>query len=93
MPIVWGINASKIYTAVWITILAITLLLLQIYVLQFHWWLSALYCLLFIFIPLVACILKLFKAQTAHDFHSLKQHGKIYNVYRNFSMIFFRFYY
>ena len=34
MPIVWGLNASKIYTAVWMTILAIALLVLQIYVLQ-----------------------------------------------------------
>jgi 4-hydroxybenzoate polyprenyltransferase len=92
MPIVWGINASKIYTAVWMTILAIALLLLQIYVLQFHWWLSALYCLLFIFIPLVRVFLKLFKAQTQQDFHRLSSMVKFIMFTGILSMIFFRFY-
>ena len=92
MPIIWGINASKIYTAVWMTILAIALLLLQIYVLQFRWWLSALYCLLFIFIPLVRVFLKLFKAQTPQDFHSLSSMVKFIMFTGILSMIFFRFY-
>jgi 4-hydroxybenzoate polyprenyltransferase len=93
MPIVWGINASKIYTAVWMTILAITLLVLQVYILQFRWWLTALYCLIFIFIPLVRVFLKLFKAQTPQDFHSLSSSIKFIMLTGILSMIFFRFYY
>lgn len=93
MPIVWGINASKIYTAVWMTMLAISLLILQAYVLQFRWWFTALYCLLFIFIPLINVFIKLFKAQTAKDFHSLSSLVKFIMLTGILSMIFFRFYY
>lgn len=93
MPIVWGINASKIYTAVWMTILAITLLVLQVYVLQFRWWFTALYCLIFIFIPLIRVFLKLFNAQTPQDFHSLSSTIKFIMLTGILSMIFFRFYY
>ena len=93
MPIVWGVNASKIYTAVWITILAIALLLLQIYVLQFRWWFTALYCLLFVFIPLIDVFRKLFKARTAADFHKLSSTVKFIMFTGILSMIFFIFYY
>lgn len=92
MPILWGLNASKIYIAIWTTILAIILLLLQIYVLQFRWWLSALYCLTFIFIPLVGVFLKLLKAQTPEDFHKLSSIVKFIMFTGILSMIFFRFY-
>lgn len=92
MPIVWGINASKIYTAVWMTILSIALLVLQVYVLQFRWWFVTLYCLIFIFIPLVRVFLKLFKAQTPKDFHSLSSMIKLIMLTGILSMIFFRFY-
>jgi 4-hydroxybenzoate polyprenyltransferase len=92
MPIVWGLNASKIYTAVWLIILIISLLVLQVYVLQFHWWLSALYCLIFILIPLAQVFRKLFKAQTQQDFHSLSSMVKLAMLTGILSMIFFRFY-
>ncbi len=93
MPIVWGLNASKIYTAVWMTILAIAILLLQIYVLQFRWWLTALYCLIFVFFPLIQVFLKLFKAQTPQDFHRLSSMVKFIMLTGILSMVFFRFYY
>jgi 4-hydroxybenzoate polyprenyltransferase len=93
MPIIWGINASKIYTAVWMTILGIALLVLQVYVLQFRWWFVALYCLLFIFVPLLDVFRKLFKAQTAKDFHHLSSMVKLIMLTGILSMIFFRFYY
>lgn len=92
MPIVWGINASKIYSTIWITILALALLVLQIYVLQFRWWLSALYCLIFIFIPLINVLRKLFKAQSAADFHTLSNTVKFIMFTGILSMIFFRLY-
>jgi 4-hydroxybenzoate polyprenyltransferase len=93
MPIVWGINASKIYTAVWMTILVIVLLVLQVYVLQFHWWFVTLYCLVFIFIPLIDVFRKLYKAQTPKDFHRLSSMVKFIMLTGILSMIFFRFYY
>jgi len=93
MPIVWGINASKIYTAVWMTILVIALLVLQVYVLQFRWWFVVLYCLIFIFIPLIDAFRKLYKAQTPKDFHRLSSMIKFIMLTGILSMIFFRFYF
>jgi 4-hydroxybenzoate polyprenyltransferase len=93
MPIVWGINASKIYTAVWLIILVVSLIALQVYVLLFHWWLSAVYCLIFILIPLIQIFRKLFKAQTQQDFHSLSSMVKLVMLTGILSMIFFRFYF
>ena len=74
MPIVWGINASKIYTAVWMTILGIALLVLQVYVLQFRWWFAALYCLIFIFVPLLDAFRKLIHRANTKRFSQVKQH-------------------
>jgi 4-hydroxybenzoate polyprenyltransferase len=55
MPIVWGLNASKVFVAVWLVVLIAALVIVQIYVLQFGWlfWISALYCTLFIILPLL----------------------------------------
>lgn len=92
MPIVWGINASKIYTAVWMTILCIMLLVLQIYVLQFHWWICSAYCLLFIFLPLIEVFRKLFKAQSPQEFHKLSSMVKFIMFTGILSMVFFYFY-
>jgi 4-hydroxybenzoate polyprenyltransferase len=93
MPIVWGLNASKVFVAVWIIVLVAALLILQVYVLQFGWWMSALYCTLFIVAPLVWILLKLFRAQQAADFHRLSTAVKLVMLAGILSMIFFRVYY
>jgi 4-hydroxybenzoate polyprenyltransferase len=36
MPIVWGINATKVYVAVWLIVLLAMLVIIQVYVLQFQ---------------------------------------------------------
>ena len=92
MPIVWGINASKVFVAVWIIVLVATLTILQFYLLAFGWWLSALYCLLLIIIPLVWVFKKLFNAQSVKDFHNLSQVIKLVMLTGILSMLFFRFY-
>ncbi|MFZ9388596.1 MAG: geranylgeranylglycerol-phosphate geranylgeranyltransferase, partial [Chitinophagaceae bacterium] len=38
MPLVWGLNATKVYVAVWLVVLLAVLSILQVYVLQFNWW-------------------------------------------------------
>ena len=92
MPILWGLNASKVFVAVWIIVLVATLSILQFYVLPFGWWQSALYCLLFIIAPLLWIFQKLFKAQTAEDFHLLSRVVKIVMFTGILSMVFFRVY-
>lgn len=92
MPIVWGMNATKIYVAVWLTILIIVLVMVQVYVLQFRWWLPALYSMALIILPLVYIFLKLFSANTSQDFHALSRWIKLVMLTGILSMIFFYFY-
>ncbi len=92
MPIVWGINASKIYVAVWMVTITLTLLLLLVYMLQIHWWFAAAYCLVLIILPLLKIFQNLFKAKTPEDFHKLSNMVKFVMFTGIFSMIFFRIY-
>ena len=92
MPIVWGVNASKVFVAVWIIVLVAALTILQFYVLPFGWWLSALYCLLLIIAPLLWILIKLFRARSQEDFHLLSRVVKLVMLTGILSMIFFRVY-
>jgi 4-hydroxybenzoate polyprenyltransferase len=92
MPIAWGINASKVYIAVWMIVLIIILVILQIYILQFGWWELISYAVLLIILPLVLIFRKLFKATTNEDYHSLSNWIKGVMLAGILSMIFFYFY-
>ncbi|MEP6467036.1 MAG: ubiquinone biosynthesis protein UbiA, partial [Parafilimonas sp.] len=92
MPIVWGVNASKIYAAIWLVTITLILILLLLYMLQIHWWFSAGYCLILIIIPLIRIFQQLFKAKTAEDFHKLSSMIKFVMFTGILSMIFFRIY-
>lgn len=92
MPIVWGILASKIFVAVWLVVLIAALSVVQFYVLQFRWWWSAVYCIIFIIIPLLYIFKKLYRANTSNDFHRLSTYIKLTMFTGILSMLFFRFY-
>jgi len=92
MPIAWGINASKVYIAVWMIVLIIMLLTIQVYILQFRWWGLVAYAILLIIVPLVLIFRKLFKASTAADYHHLSNSVKLVMLAGILSMIFFYFY-
>jgi 4-hydroxybenzoate polyprenyltransferase len=92
MPILWGVNASKVFVAVWIIVLIATIVIVQFYVLPFGWWHSALYCMLFVVTPLIWIFRKLFKAQSAEDFHKLSTVVKLVMFTGILSMVFFKFY-
>jgi len=92
MPIVWGINASKVFVAVWIIVLVAVLTILQFYVLPFGWWMSVLYCFLLIIAPLLWILWQLFKAQSPEDFHRLSTVVKLVMLTGIVSMLFFRIY-
>lgn len=92
MPIVWGINATKIFTAVWIIILIVILVLVQFYVLQFGWWVSILYCVLLIIIPLIRVFKKLLKARSANDYSEISKLVKLIILSGILSMVFFKIY-
>ncbi|MDE3184978.1 MAG: geranylgeranylglycerol-phosphate geranylgeranyltransferase [Bacteroidota bacterium] len=89
MPIVWGLPVSKVFTAVWIVVLAGVLFAILIYVLQLGWWLSALYSLIAIIIPLLWVLHKLYKANTSAEFHQLSSVVKLIMLAGIVSMLFF----
>ena len=92
MPIVWGLPASKVFVAVWIIVLAGTLVILQLYVLAYEWWLSIVYCLLAIVAPLMIVLSKLTAAQSQQDFHLLSRYVKAIMFTGILSMLFFYYY-
>lgn len=89
MPIVWGLQVSKVFAAVWLVVIICGVAGVQIYVLQLGWWLSAVYSLLAIIIPLAWILRKLYAAQSPKDFHRLSTAIKLVMFTGILSMIFF----
>lgn len=92
MPIAWGVNASKVYTAVWLIILLGLLIVLQFYILQFQWWWTIAYSLVLVIGPLLVILLKLRKARSTSDYHDLSRWTKFVMLTGIVSMVFFYFY-
>jgi 4-hydroxybenzoate polyprenyltransferase len=92
MPIAWGINATKVYIAVWLLVLMAVLLLLQVYILQFQWWFAVAYNVPAIIIPLGIIFLKLKNSYTTAHFHTLSTYAKLVMLTGILSMIFFYIY-
>jgi len=92
MPIVWGINASKVFVAVWLTVLVAVLVIVQVYALRLGWYWSVVYCIAAIVLPLIRIFRKLFTAATSKDYHRLSTLIKLVMFTGILSMIFFRIY-
>jgi 4-hydroxybenzoate polyprenyltransferase len=91
MPIVWGINAAKVFTATWMVVLIIALFITEAYVLPFGWWWAALYVALLVIIPMLYIFRKLFTASTPKQFHHLSSSLKLVMLTGILSMVFFRY--
>ncbi|HMP94770.1 MAG TPA: geranylgeranylglycerol-phosphate geranylgeranyltransferase, partial [Phnomibacter sp.] len=89
MPIVWGINASKIFAGTWLAILMVLLVITQVYVLQFGWWWSSLYIVALVVIPLGFIFKQLMQATLTQHFTQLSRHIKWVMLSGILSMIFF----
>ncbi|MEO6812982.1 MAG: geranylgeranylglycerol-phosphate geranylgeranyltransferase [Ginsengibacter sp.] len=89
MPIVWGLQVSKVFAGVWIVVLAGLISIIQIYVIQFGWWYSALYSFIIIVIPLLWVLRKLYEANTPSQFHQLSFVVKMIMLAGILSMAFF----
>ena len=90
MPIVWGVNAAKVYIAVWLVVILALLVILQVYVARFEWWWA--YSIVFIIAPFVLIFLQLFRAKGHKDYHRLSNWTKLVMLTGILSMIFFYFY-
>ncbi len=91
LPIVWGIPAAKMYTAVWTVVLILVLLVVHAYVLPFGWWLTSLYALSALIAPLVIFLAKMIAAQQPADFTSLSRILKWVMLAGILSLLFFYF--
>jgi 4-hydroxybenzoate polyprenyltransferase len=92
MPIVWGVNATKIYVAVWLIVIIALLVILQVYVARFEWWWAMAYSIVFIISPFMVIFFRLYKAQTQKDYHQLSNWTKLVMLSGILSMVFFYFY-
>lgn len=92
MPIVWGINPTKVFVAVWLIVLTGTLVVIQIYALRLRWWISVVYSLLLIIVTLLWIMKKLYHAKTSEDFHTISTLIKFVMFTGIVSMIFFKIY-
>jgi 4-hydroxybenzoate polyprenyltransferase len=93
LPIVWGLKATKVYLAVWLVVVIAVLSIIQLYVIPFGWWLSIVYCIVFIIAPLVLVLYKLNKSFTSKDFNVLSNWVKLAMLAGVLSMVFFYFLY
>ena len=89
MPIVWGQNATKVFVAVWLIVLTAAITIINIYIISFGWWLSAMYSFLFIALPLIWVFNRLTLAINSKDFHKLSSYVKWIMLSGIISMIFF----
>ncbi|MCX6337347.1 MAG: geranylgeranylglycerol-phosphate geranylgeranyltransferase [Bacteroidetes bacterium] len=92
MPIVWGVNPSKVFVAVWLVVIIASLLILQAYTFQLGWWASVVYCLFLIVFPLVYVLIKLYAASQSAHYNHLSTVIKFIMFTGILSMIFFRMY-
>jgi 4-hydroxybenzoate polyprenyltransferase len=92
MPIVWGIPASKVFTATWLVVLLAAVIIVQFYALQLHWWWSIVYSMLFIILPLVNIFRQLNNAVVSDSYRKLSIRIKMVMLTGILSMIFFRIY-
>ena len=91
MPIVWGVPATKVFTAVWIVVCIALLFIVQLYVWQSGWWLSALYSIFLIILPLVLILKGLYQAVLPPDYHRLSGMIKLVILAGILSMLFLKF--
>ncbi len=92
MPIAWGVNATRVYIAVWLAILISMLVIIQVYILQFQWWWPVAYSIVMIIVPLLFVFWTLVKARSVNEYHQLSNMLKLIMLTGILSMIFFYFY-
>lgn len=92
MPIVWGIQATKVFVFTWLVVLGGAMLIVLVYAVQLRWWLSAIYCLIFILIPVASLLKPLMTATSPEHFHKISSKVKLIMLTGILSMLFFELY-
>jgi 4-hydroxybenzoate polyprenyltransferase len=92
MPIVWGLQASKLFVGIWTIVLLASLAIIQVIGLFKGWWIGVLFSLLAIILPLIRFLLDLRKAKTPADFHRLSVVIKVIMLAGILTLLFFKWY-
>jgi 4-hydroxybenzoate polyprenyltransferase len=92
MPLVWGLNAAKLFCYTWLTILVAALICIQFYVLQYRWWLTIIFTCLGVIYPIFRVLKKLSVATETAQFHKLSNLIKSIMMMGILSMIFLKYY-
>lgn len=92
MPIVWGVPAAKVFVGVWLVVLVGALVIVQFYALQMGWWLSALYVVALVIVPLIWILKKFHQAQTPLQYHVVSNMIKLVMLTGICSILFIRMY-
>jgi len=93
LPIYAGLRTTKIYITIWIVVLVAALIILQLYILQFGWWLAVIYSIILIIAPICYLLMQLRKAQAVKEFNKLSTLTKLIMFTGILSMVFFRLYF
>lgn len=93
LPIVAGLNATRIYIGIWTVVLLAAIAMLQIYVIRFEWWPAIAYSILCILFPLFLILRLLVRAQTKEEFNKLSSLSKLVMLTGILSLFFFRLYF
>ena len=93
LPIYAGLRTTKIYITIWIVVLIASLIVLQLYILQFGWWLAVIYSIILIIAPICYLLMQLRKAHAVKEFSKLSTLTKIIMFTGILSMVFFRLYF
>lgn len=88
MPIVWGIPVSKMFVAVWLTVLTAFVFVFSIYLLFVKEIFLGIYGILLVALPCIWILKKLYHSQTTKDFHHLSMLVKLLMLMGILSMIF-----
>lgn len=92
MPIVWGVEFSKVFVAIWMMILLALLLIVLFYVFQYDMWVPAGYNFLLIILPSAYALRLLLKSETTNDFTRLSKWIKFIIFTGILSMILFKYF-
>lgn len=92
MPIVWGVEFSKVFVSIWMIILLALLLIVLFYILQFSMWVPAAYNFLLIIVPAAYALFLLMKSKTPLEFGRLSTWIKVVIFTGILSMILFKFF-
>jgi len=89
MPIVWGVPAAKVYTAIWLVVCIGVLTAIMIYTGLSGWWGAALYIAIAVVTPLFMILVALGKASVPGAYHKISTMLKLVMLAGILSMLFF----